>query len=207
MLVLLVLLPLLGEARAELPAPDYREALVAAAESEADALIAAGDLTAALILVERFRGAIADHPRLIYEEGLVRRLTGDSDAALTLLEASVAADPALAHAWYDLGEVRLQRGDEAGATEAFERASEMSEQHPQGWAGPFRLAELAGRRGDVAGFERWLKEALRRGFTFRAVVQDPTWRGFLDAPGLGEILRRMATVYGNEEVIRAWEGG
>jgi len=205
--MLLALLVSLSAAQAELPAPDYREVLVAAAESEADALIAAGELEAALALVERFRAEVADHPRLVYEEGLVRRLSGDSDAALELLEASVASDPTLAHAWYDLGEVRLQRGDEGGAAEAFERASEMSEQHPQGWAGPFRLAELAGRRGDAAGFERWLKEALRRGFTFRVVVQDPTWKGFLSTPGLSEILRRMATVYGNEEVIRTWESG
>ena len=201
----LLLAVLAGPAAAELPPPDYRAALVAAAEAEADALIGAGRLDEADRFVERFREGVTDDARLIYEAGLIRRLAGDPQGALGLLERAVERDPSLAYAWYDLGEVRLQGGDLAGAREAFERASAMSERHPKGWAGPFRLAELAGREGDAIGFERWLKEALRRGFSFRTVLQDPTWRGFLGQPELGDVLRRMATVYGSEEVIDAWE--
>jgi tetratricopeptide (TPR) repeat protein len=193
-------------AAAELPPPDFREALVAAAEAEADALIYAERYDEALKFVRGFRDEVTDDGRLLYEEGLILRRKGEPEAALRMLRASVAADPTLAHAWYDLGELLLLLGeDHEEAKAALVKATEMSEEHPQGWVGPFRLAQLAGQEGDAAAFERWLKEALRRGFSFNTVVGDPVWRGFLTAPATGEIVRRMATVYGNEDVIKAWE--
>ncbi len=192
-------------ALAELPAPDYREAVLASVEAQADALIADQALEPALELVRTFRDQVTDDGRLAYEEGLVLRLMGRQDEAFDALQASVALSPDLGHAWYDLGEVLLARGDTPQAHAAFTRASDLTAEHPRGWAGPFRLAELAGRSGDANDFERWLKEALHRGFSFRVVEADPTWAAFLDTPDLAGVLRRLATVYGNEDVLRTWE--
>ena len=192
-------------ALAELPPPDYREAVLDAVESQADALIADGALDAALELVSSFREQVTEDGRLAYEEGLVLRLMGRQDEARAALELAVELSPELGYGWYDLGEVLLSSGDLEAARAAFQRASDLTEDHPQGWAGPFRLADLAGRDRDAEAFERWLKEALRRGFSFRVVEADPTWAGFLDTPELADVLRTLATVYGNEQVIEAWE--
>ena len=187
-----------------MPLPDYRESLQAAVEADADGLIAEGRLDEALDLVQGFR-VIADDPRLTYEESLIRRLQGDNEASERLLREALDRDPDLAFAWYDLGEVCLMSGRQGEARSAFEEASARSEQHPKGWAAPFRLAELAGLRSDVPAFDRHLKEALRRGFRFATVVEDPRWRGFLADEGLAEVLRRLMVVYGEEAILRRWE--
>jgi len=201
-----LLLVVAGVARAELPPPDYRDAVLSAAEARVDALIQAGRLDEAMEYVERFREEIADDPRMVYEVGLIYRYRQDNPRALRYLRRAVEEAPHLGYAWYDLGEVLLLTdGADEEARAAFIKASEMTEDHRFGWAAPFRLAELAGRRGDAEAFERWLREALRRGFSFRTVAAVPDWRGFLAQPELAEVLERLMTVYGNEDVLDAWK--
>ena len=178
--------------------------MLAAVEGEADARIAEGDLEGALDLVQRFRRHVTEDARLVYEEGLVRRLQGETAQAEALYSQALEMDPGLAFAWYDLGELHLEAGDLAAADEAFARATALTEDHPQGWAGPFRQAELAGRRGDTEAFSEHLRVALSRGFVFRTVAGDPTWTGFLRDPVLGEVMTRLMTVYGEEALLRDW---
>ena len=199
------MLALLGLARAELPPPDYREQVLAEIEAAADALLAQGQAEEALVLVQEVREHVEDDPRLIYEEGLALRLLSRPEEAEERLREAVEADPGLFYAWYDLGELELARGDLDAAELAFQRASEGSEEHPNGWAGPFRLAELAGRRGDPLAFDEHLREAVHRGFRFADVTRDPTWTGFLRDPVLGEVLKRHLVVYGEEHLLEHWQ--
>ncbi|HJN76445.1 MAG TPA: tetratricopeptide repeat protein [Myxococcota bacterium] len=194
-----------GLASAELPPPDYREQLLAAVEGEADARIAEGDLDGALDLVQRFRKHVTEDARLVYEEGLVRRLQGDTEEAEALYAKALEMDPSLGFAWYDLGELHLASGDLDAAELAFARATALTAEHPNGWAGPFRQAELAGRRGDALAFDQHLKVALSRGFVFRTVAGDPTWTAFLRDPVLGDVMTRLMTVYGEEQLLKEWK--
>ncbi len=198
---------LLGPARAELPPPDYRSALLATAERQADALIAEGRLDEALALVIDFRQRVADDARLVYEEGLIHRYRGENDQALVRFEEAVTRDPSLGFAWYDLGEVRLLLGHRPGAREALRQASVRTVDHDKGWVPPLKLAEMAAQDGDPDGWDRWLREALRRGFRLQLVVDNPEWaaqwRGWLAEPALGDVLRRLATVYGEETALES----
>jgi tetratricopeptide (TPR) repeat protein len=199
------MLALLGWVHAELPPPDYRDQVLAQVEAEADRLLAEGRAAQALELVQTFRDQVEDDPRLVYEEGLALRLLGRTSEAEQALRLSVQQDPSLFYAWYDLGELELARGDLDAAERAFQHASEGSKDHPNGWAGPFRLAELAGRRGDPVAFDEHLREAVHRGFRFATVTPDPTWTGFLRDPALGEVLRRHLVVYGEEHLLEHWQ--
>lgn len=188
-------------AQAELPPPDYKDAVLGQVEAQADARIQAGDLDGALRLVVDFRENIASDARLTYEEGLIRRLQGDLAGAERLYRAAVEEDPGLFFAWYDLGELLLQTGDLDGAEEALTQAFEQSAHHPQGWVAPMRLAELAAERGDAQTFDAWLKEAVHRGFRFATVAGTPAWKGYFENPSLREVIERLATVYGEEQVL------
>lgn len=184
-----------------LPAPDYRESLVAQVEAQADARIAAGDLAGALVLIQAFRADVTDDPRLVYEEGLIRRLQGDPQAAEALYRQAVEQDPTLFYAWYDLGELLLETGELQQAEEALIRATESSGDHPQGWVGPMRLAELAASTGEVTEFETWLREALYRGFRFATVAGTPKWRQLAQNPEIYAVIERLAVVYGEEATL------
>ncbi len=190
-----------GFALAELPPPDYRDAVLGSVEAQADAMIQAGDLEGALRMVQGFRTRVASDARLAYEEGLIHRLLGDLPQAELCYREAVEQDPTLFFAWYDLGELLLQNGDMEGADQALTRAFEQSAHHPQGWVAPMRLAELAAQQGDVASFDLWLKEAVRRGFRFATIAGTPAWKVYFYDPSLREVIERLATVYGEEQVL------
>ncbi len=187
-------------AQAELPPPDYREALLASVEAEADALLDQRRYDEALALVADFRTRVIDDPRLVYEEGLIHRHRGDLDQALQHLETAVVQDPDLGFAWYDLAEVRLLLGQRPEAQQAFEEAAARTENHPSGWVAPLKLAEMAAQERKEDAWDRWLREAFRRGFSLALVAENATWaaqwRGHAADPELGARLRRLATVYG-----------
>ena len=165
------------------------------------AQMAAGDLEGALRMVQGFRTRVASDARLAYEEGLIHRLLGDLPQAELCYREAVEQDPTLFFAWYDLGELLLQNGDMEGADQALTRAFEQSAHHPQGWVAPMRLAELAAQQGDVASFDLWLKEAVRRGFRFATIAGTPAWKVYFYDPSLREVIERLATVYGEEQVL------
>ena len=174
-------------------------------EAQADSLIDQRRFDEALALVSDFRARVTDDPRLLYEEGLIYRHMGELDWSLQRLEASVALDPGLGFAWYDLGEVRLLVGQRPAAQEAFENALRGTAEHPMGWVVPIKLAEMAAQDGAPEAWDQWLREALRRGFTLSLVVENPSWaaqwRRYLADDSLGDVLRRLASVYGEEKAL------
>lgn len=196
----------LSVAHAELAPPDYRAALLASVEAQADALIDQRRYDEALALVGDFRERVADDARLIYEEGLIYRHKGELDWALQRMEAAVAQDPGLGFAWYDLGEVRLLLGLRPAAAQAFSQAVPLTAEHPSGWVVPLKLAEMAAQDGDAAGWDQWLRESLRRGFTLSQVADHPAWaaqwRAHATDPELTDVLEHLARVYAEEAALR-----
>lgn len=194
----------LGSALAELPPPDYRAALLADVEAEADRLLNAGQAEAAREMVHAFREEVADDARLVYEEGLILNLLGDPKRAESLYREALERDQTLAAAWYDLGGLLLLRGEDEEAEEALERASALTVEHPAGWAAPLQLALIAARRQDADGMERALREALRRGLRFTDIAGHPEWTAILRDPTLGPVLSGLVTVYGEGRLLDAW---
>lgn len=196
------MLALLALARAELPPPDYRDDLMLAAQAEVARRAREQGLDAAEEFARNWERQVGADARVTYAVGLAWRLAGDEARARRALDRAVEQDAAFAPARYDRGEVLLNAGDLPGAQADFE---EVVRRAPDQWPGHFRLADLAGRRGDAPGFERHLVEALRRGFSFRLVVADPRWHGYLADPALGPVLRGLVEVYQDESVLRALE--
>jgi tetratricopeptide (TPR) repeat protein len=73
---------------------------------------------------------------------------GEFPAAITQLEAVVAVRPDHAASWHDLGLLRNNRGDRAGAIAAFERARAIVPTDPRP---RIALAQLRFNTGDLAG--------------------------------------------------------
>ena len=194
----------MGGAHGAVPAPDYRAELLSRVELETHRLLESGQAELALTHIQTFRKEVTDEPRLAYEESLVLRHMGRSQEALKLLEYTLSEDDTQAAAWYDLGELQLIGDDLEAAKAAFQKATELTEDHPQGWAGPYRLAEVAGFQKDADSFEQHLEEALRRGFSMSRTIQgDARWIQFMQQEALARILLRLATVYGEEAVIES----
>lgn len=191
---------LLGLAHAELPPPDYRDALVRSAAQEVERLAREQGMAAAVAFADRWADALGPSAPVIYEVGLGWRLAGEDGKARRALDHALAIDPAFVAARYDRGEVRLNDGALDDAEADFREVVRLA---PDQWAGHFRLADVAARRGDVAGFERHLVEALRHGFAVQAVVGDPRWRGYAKDERLGPVLRRLVVVYQGEGVLDA----
>ena len=200
-----MILALVGSLLSALPLPDYEQALLSEAEQEVDQLVARGKVSEASEFLTRFRTHVADDARLIYSQGLTQRLLGNPEEAKALLEESLLQDPELAQSWYDLGEVLLVLDVQSEAESAFKKASQLSIDHPNGWAAPFRLAELAGEKKNTAAFEGWLEEAIRRGFSFQQIVWgSEKWAKYLSDPELGDIMKRLITVHEDESILESW---
>lgn len=193
---------LVGVARAELPPPDYREALMAAAADEVSSLARDQGPEAAEDLAKRWGRTVGSDARIEYELGLAWRLAGDAGKARRHLDRALALDPNNVPALYDRGEVLLNEGELDEAQADFEAVVRLA---PERWAGHFRLADLAGRRRQPEAFEAHLLGALRQGFSLRTVVGDPRWHGYLRDPELGPVLRSLAVVYQDEAVLDALE--
>jgi len=187
---------------AELPPPDYRAGLMDAAASEVAQLAREQGMEAAEDFARRWRRVIGDDARLSYELGLAWRLAGDDARARAALDRALELDPERVDARYDRGELLLAGGDLDAAERDFREVVRLA---PERWPGHFRLADLAGRRGQADAFERHLLDALRYGFSFRDVVGDPRWHAALADPELGPVLRRLVEVYQDPAVLRALE--
>ncbi len=202
---------LLAAAYAEIPPPDYHRELANAAADQAAVFAQAGSVAqmeAAEEFAKRWRRTLGSRDaqgsaQLAYELGLGWRLAGDAERAEGALDDAITADPTLVAALYDRGEVKLQRGDLDGALADF---TEVVKHAPETWPAHFRLADIAARRGDVVVFERELTEALRYGFSFRDVAQDPAWRTIFLDPKLGLVMQRLITVYQGDDVLGLFGG-
>jgi len=194
----------MGTAHSGVDAPDYRLELLDRVERETQRLLESGKPEQALEHIQTFRKQVTDEPRLAYEESLVLRHLGRAQDALELLEITLSQDKTLAAAWYDLGELQLIDDKLEAAKSSFQHAADLTVEHPQGWAGPYRLAEVAGFQNNPADFGQHLEEALRRGFSMARTIQgDPRWTGFMQQEELAMILIRLATVYGEESVLES----
>lgn len=199
---------LVGLARAELPPLDYHAELANAAADQVAALarMPGEPMKAAEDFAARWRRALGGGARndakIAYELGLGWRLAGNDKEALAALDQAIRQDPDMVAARYDHGEVALTLGDTRTARADFERVVALA---PGQWPGHFRLADLAAREHDAVAFERELLEALRCGFSFRDVAQDPAWRAHFRDPELGPVLRRLVTVYQGDDVLQLFE--
>jgi Flp pilus assembly protein TadD len=73
---------------------------------------------------------------------------GEVPEAMAQLEGVVAAAPDHAASWHDLGILRHNQGDDAGAATALERAKDLAREDPRP---RIALAALRWQRGDRAG--------------------------------------------------------
>lgn len=198
--MLLLLLALLLPALAVRPPTDFRAVVHQSAAAELEALNAQGDFASVLEHGERFTKRVEPAGLVLYEMAYAANRAGDRDAAMALYDRALAEDDQLAVAFYDRGELHLIADDIDAARADFEAAARLRPDH---WAVHFRLAHLAGRLEDPEAFDTHLMAALRHGFDFRTVVQDPDWRRWAAHPELGRVLRRLIVVYSDEAIYDA----
>lgn len=195
-------------ARAETPLPSYRDALARERWDEVDGVLTdgcaterfpvvctEGTIARALALVDAYQRQVTPDAGLEYLAGLANRYGGHEREAVRRYTAAIALDPSRADAWYDLGEIHMTRGDLDEAVTCFGHVSELRADAELGWLGPWRIAEIAALRHDAAGFEDAIKEALRRGFSFRQIAGQENWRAFYADPALTDTLDKLLTVY------------
>lgn len=177
---------------------DYHEALGARAAAQVEALSAAGRYPEALELGRRWQRGVEPSGAVAYEIGYALNRMAKLDEALDAYAEAARLDPHNAAARYDRGEILLALGREEEARLDLEAAAALRPDH---WAVHFRLAELAGRRGDAVAFEAHLTDAVRNGFSFEIALQDPRWRGWFRDPALGPVLIKLVTLYGDESIL------
>jgi len=207
-----------GLALAEIPLPSWKEERVRAEWHAVDAALTeacqmprfAGQavactpdrVRAAQARAQAFQATVVPDAGLQYLIALGHRWLGEDEDAIRAYEATLALDDADVAAWYDLGELRFARGELDAARAAFTRVSDALVDDPRrGMLGPWRLAEVAAAQHDTAEVERQLKEALRRGFSFRQIEGLPNWKAYLADPALTDTLEKLITVYGDRAIL------
>ena len=198
MYVVVILLLVLSSARAEREPADYRAELGASLRQRVESLNAAGQYDPAVEVGSHITQRVGDLAPVCYEVGFAADRLGKSDDALRWYDRAIAADPDLPEARYDRGELLLTRGQIDAAERDFEAAARLRPDH---WAVHFRLAHIAGMRGDPTAFEEHLTDALREGFDFRSIEDDPKWKLWSRDPTLGPILERLIVVYSDESIL------
>ena len=108
-------------------------------------------------------------------------------------------------AWHDLGEILLQDSRFDEAAEAFAHVTELVDTGPKSWLGPWREAEVAAHQGRPEAFEKHMKLALQRGFSFRTIRGLPNWRQFYADPVMGPSVTKLVTVYGTPDILKSLE--
>ncbi len=197
----LLLWLLLDVASAEIPLPSYRDATTIAAWHEVNALVERGRYAEAVERAKAFERTVFETPGLAYLTGLSYRFLDDASLAERHLRRAATLDPDYAAPWSDLGEIYLVQGRYDEAREAFEHVARLLPKGPGSAIGPRRLAEIAAHQGDAAAFEHHIREALRRGFSFRDIAGLPNWKQFYADPALQDSVVKMITVYGDQKVL------
>ena len=208
---------LLATAWAELPLPTYAEVLTETAYYEVLSLVETGwdeptqsvvhtaPLEQAIESATRFEERVMPDSGMEYLIGLSHRYLGDEDAALVHLRRATELDADNAAAWADLAELLLWRSEWDEARAAYQRTADLHPRGPGAFVAPLRLAFIAGVQQDPDAFERALREALRRGFTFRLVVRDPNWQQLFHDPVVGSRMEQLLTVYSDPETLEAFQ--
>ena len=185
-------------ARATREPGDYRESVMRFEAQRLEALNAAGRFDQVAAQGERFVDRVGAHPLVLYELGYAYNRMARLDLALDAYDRALDLDGDLAAARYDRGEILLSRGRLDKADADFTAAARLRPEH---WAVHYRLAQVAGRKGDGPRMETELVEAVRNGFDFKTLLGDEDWRTFAADPTLGPVLTRMIVVYGDERVL------
>jgi len=194
-------LALILAAHAEIPLPDWPAVAASTAAAEVDDLVDAGRYEDAVARAQAWEGTVRESAGLAWRTGRAYRFLDDRYAAERHLRRAVALDPSLAGAWGDLGEVYLAQGRYAEATPCFELVTALVPSGPGSALGPRRLAEIAAHEGDPDAFEDHIREALRRGFSFREIAGLPTWQRFYADPRTHDAIGKMITVHGDRTVL------
>jgi tetratricopeptide (TPR) repeat protein len=206
---------MVGGAAAEVPLPDYRDALARQRWYKVNAILdnecafdpavmavvcAQGATERVTELVDEFQRQVAPDGGLEYLAALAARYDGDTARAVRRYRTAIELDPDDYAAWYDLGEIYLEqtRWDLAG--QAFARVSELHDAGKRAWIGPWRQAEVAAHQHDPDAFERHVKIALERGFTFRQIAGLPNWQRFYADPAMHDVIDKLLTVYATPDV-------
>jgi tetratricopeptide (TPR) repeat protein len=195
---MLVLAVWLGAARAAREPDDYRADLMAGAATRVSRMTQSGAFEDAIALADRFQRQVEPSAPVTYEIAFALNRMGRRAEAVASYTKALALDPDHAASLYDRGELYLldDRLDLARAD--FERAAVLVPGH---WAVHFRLAELAARAHDTAGFESHLLDAVRNGFDFRSIANDPNWRGWARDPELGKVITKLVVLYSQEDLL------
>lgn len=117
------------------------------------------------VAVARDAASIA-FARREYAESLIS--WGEYPAAITQLEAALAAQPDDARSWHDLGILRNNRRDTAGAISAFERARKLA---PEDKRPRMALAQVLVNAGEFARARAEYQELLEVELTDRERVK------------------------------------
>ena len=206
-------------AAAELPLPSWREERIRAEWAAVNAQIEGActppkfigqsvvcdvpNVRAAMARATAFEEHVTEDGGLAYLIGLGHRYLGEDDRAEAQYERAVKLTPGDQGAWYDLGELYMASDRVDLAAEAFTRVSELTASSPSAWIGPWRLAEIAAARHDPVAFEAHMREALRRGFSFRTIQGLPNWKAYYADPALTDSIRKLVTVYGGPGILES----
>jgi hypothetical protein len=126
---------------------------------EARRLMASGDLQRADLLLQEALGRAPEMPELLYLRGVIASRRQDFSAALALLQAALAARPAMAAAWLAIGHVHMRLGRGAEAEHAYERAAACE---PDSADVHFNLGVARRQHGDLPGAARAFYSAWQR---------------------------------------------
>lgn len=212
---MIALLLLVTLAQAEMPVPDYDRALARGKWLEVNRRIEESctfdtfqqmfvcneGVDDAIARARAFQDQIMEDASIEYLVGLAHKYKGDDKQAKRSYHTALERDPELTEAWYDLGEIQLSEKDLDGAEASFSKVATLIPDGDKGWLGPWRLAEVAAHRQDPLTFERHMREALRRGFSFQMIEGLPNWKTFYADPLLRDSIEKLVTVYGTPSVI------
>jgi tetratricopeptide (TPR) repeat protein len=196
--VLNLLAFLSGQAVASRPPPDYRNELHRSAAAQIEVLAARSQIEEALDFGKRFTRRVEPAPIVLYEIALLHNRLGQFDEAMTGYGRVLELDSEHAAARYDRGELLLEQGQIDRAQADLEVAARLAPEH---WVVHFRLAELAGARGDANALEAHLVDAIRHGFSLETLAQSPSWRSWIGDPVLGTVINRVILIYGDESLL------
>lgn len=129
--------------------PAYRHAL-------AKSLLEQGKSRAAIAELERAI-QIDPQPDFLFARAMAALNAAELELARTSLEATVAAQPGNAEAWFQLGKLSIDQGDYTAAVVPLQRALGINDQHIEA---RYRLGLVERRNGNVAGAVEALERVL-----------------------------------------------
>jgi tetratricopeptide (TPR) repeat protein len=152
---------------------------------------------------QTFEDVVCPDGGLEYLVALAHRYLGENTEAEAHYRKATALSPDDFGAWNDLGEMMVLEGNWAEAKTDYTHVSELLANDPRGWTGPWRLAEVAANQHDAATFEDNIREALRRGFSFKTIAGLPNWQRFYADPALHDSIEKLITVYGDRKTLES----